>query len=421
MALTRNFGLNYFGGTTPGGLDEDGGKFTGQDRIAIDRMLKALATSSRHRHTSDTITDPATPTATLGTDGGLPGGVTYAYCVTFVDADGLESLPSQEVVVSTPDVLEEPDEPFLAEAEGGGSLAAGLYYYALTAIRGEEESVQGGQTSITLDLDASGVVLTLPAPPAGATSFQIWRMNAADVGWTRIAVVGATEGSTYTDTGTVPANTDADDPAQQPPLTNLGVAIYNVQIELDPADIAVVTAPGSRIAAWNIYRTETPTAYPAASLVHHVVDRNDPLDTGDPSLPLITSYSDDGDILLDGVPPLASTQMQIAPYVFDHVDSLPDHTQYPLWYPLVYANQLYVKTASGWLNVGGGGGGSGEVVMFTQDTQSTDWSIPHSFPYPPAVDIVDSDGHRVEADVIHTTGLVTIHGDIPFSGTAHLS
>lgn len=356
MALTRNFGLNYFGGNTPGGLDEDGGKFTGQDRIAIDRMLMALATSSRHRHNTDALTEPAAPSATLDTGGGLPGGMTYAYCVTLVDADGLESLPSGEVVISTPDILEEPDEPALAE--DAGSLQAGLYYYALTVIRGQEESIQSAQTSITLDVDGSGVTLTMPAPPAGALQYQIWRMNAADVGWTRIALVDATEGLTYTDDGTVVANTNADDPGQQPPLTNLGVAIYSVTIDLDPADAAAVTAPGSQIVAWNIYRTETPTAYPAASLVQHVVDRDDPLDTGDTSLPLLTSYSDDGDILLDGVPPLASTRMTLSPFVFDQVDALPAAADYPEFYPLIYSGQLYVQIAGAWTQAGGGGGQS---------------------------------------------------------------
>ncbi len=422
-SLTPYYGLSYFGGSNPGSITDDGAKFTGRDRLDIDRMLHALAVSSRHVAADGSIESPNPPALTLGTAGGLPGGSTFTYCVTFIDANGLESLPSDEVTISTPDVLAEPLDPGVADDEldgtSTGALPAGLYYYALTAVRDTEESALGVQTTITLD-EPGGVALTMPTPPTGANQFQIWRMNAADVGWTRVAKVAATEGLTYTDDGSVAANTNADDPSQMPPIANLGLAVYSVVVDLEATDAALVTAGG--VSAWRIYRTETPSAYPEDSLVHHVVDRNDPGDTGNPALPLLTTWIDEGDILTDGVPPLAAAQMKISPQTFEHVEALPDAALYPAWYPLIYNNQLYGKHPTlGWVLLSGSSGGSGEVVIFTQDAAITDWVIPHSFPYRPAVDIVDADGNRVEADVIHSAGVVTIHADIPLAGTAHLS
>src|SRR5205823_3200381 len=163
--------------------------------------------------------------------------------------------------ITTPDILVAPEAPDPVEVPTSGTLPAGLYYYALTALRGSEESPLGTQTSITLTDNTSAVALTLPAVPTGATTFQLWRMNAADV-------------------------------------------------RLDSADAAIVTA--GAVAAWRVYRTETPSAYPEDALVQHVIERDDPYDTGDPGLPLVTHWRDEGGLLTSGVPPLSSTQMQLA-------------------------------------------------------------------------------------------------------------
>src|SRR5215212_4806458 len=127
MGLTPYYGLNYFGGSTPGNITDDGAKFTGRDRLAIDRMLRALAVGARHLPSTAGSGVPEAPTLTLGIDGGLPGGLTLTYCLTFVDADGLESLPSDEVTITTPDILTAPDDPGVAETTG--ALPVGLYFY----------------------------------------------------------------------------------------------------------------------------------------------------------------------------------------------------------------------------------------------------------------------------------------------------
>lgn len=359
MGLTPNYGYSYFGGDVPGTLTDDGAKFTGADRLALDRHLKALASSTRHQRTTSSELEAGQPSATVENGGGLPGGRTYAYAVALVNEDGLETAVGPEVVISTPDILTAPDEPGVEEVEGG-ILPPGLYYFALTALSGivegesfsapgTEESTLSSQVSITLD-EPAGVQLTLPAPPTGALGYQIWRMGSGDVGWTRIAQVTATEDDTFTDYGSVPANLNADDPAQAPPATNAGVAIYAITITLAAED-AVLCIDRS-ISAWRLYRTETPSAYPAAALVHHVVDLDDPYDTGDTSLPLVTSWVDEGDVLTSGAPIIASSLMALAPYVLDVADSEPDPAAYPENYPLLVGQTLYAMQGGTWMPIG---------------------------------------------------------------------
>lgn len=424
MALTPFYGFSYFGQNTPGALTDDGSKYTGADRLLLDRMLHGLAAGSRHLHEYDAIDEPNTPTADLGTSGGLPGGTAYSYVVTYVDTEGLESLPSAEVTVTTPAVLPAPDAPDLDDEDGDGlpldgTLPAGLWFYAVTALRGTEESPLSPQISITTVVDGAVSVL-LPAPPVDTSiNAQVWRMSPADIGWTRIGVLPFVEGDPFLDDGSVTANLNADDPLQQPPVTNTGQDIYSVTVTLAVPDQDLATT--RRITAWRLYRTETSGAYPAASLVHHVNDLDDPGDTGDPTLPLVITWTDEGDILLDGAPPLASQSLQLAPYVFDVVDTtLPAYASYPRGYPLMHGGQLYVRGATSWVLVSGTST-AGSVQIFTQDIPDTTWSISHTYDYFPDVDVVDSDGNRVFADVHHDTGLVTITAEYAFAGTAHLS
>ncbi len=418
MALTPYYGLSFFGGNTPGALTDDGAKFTGADRLLLDRMLHALATSHRHLREYQSISDPGTPTAVIDDDGGLPAGATYYYVVTYIDEDGLESLPSEEVQVTTPVALAPPDAPTLTDEDSGGTpfggaLTPGLYFYALTAVNGVEESILGPQVSITLVDAGSSVQVTLPAAPAGAPEAQLWRLAANDVGWTRVGTTAFTLGGTFLDNGSVPANLNAADPTQAPPATNSGQDIYSVNVTLAVPDHVLAT----ELSAWRLYRTETSGAWPAASLVQQVVDRTV---EGDLSSPLVVSWKDDGDVLLDGLPPTTSQGVQLTPYVFDNVNALPLYTGYPLWYPVIYGGALYVRGPSGWLPLSGGGG-SGTVQIFQQDVPSASWLIPHSFPYPPAVSVTDSLGREVLVEVAHNPGQVVVMAAYAFAGTAHLS
>jgi hypothetical protein len=343
--------LNYFGGDTPGSLDDGSDKFTGEDRLSIDRILTAL---EKHNHRLNTAMDvPGAPPALTfpaGIEGTLEGGTTYYYCVSFVNDDGLETVAGPEVSLPTPDLLPAPDAPSGETSDSTGTLSAGLYYYALSALRDEEESPLGALEAVTVLSGENTVTLTLPAP-GDATGFQVWRQKDTDPGWTRIATATST---TFLDTGTIAPGVYGD-PANIPPATNTGISSYAIQIALTGADLSGVGAARS----WRIYRSEISGIYTSTALIHEVIERDDDLD---PTSALKRSWIDDGDAPLTGSPKEFSTELQVPPFTFDTADPLPDATNYPDNYPMVDGSGVLYLTRSGiWVAVTGQPG----VAFFT--------------------------------------------------------
>jgi hypothetical protein len=344
---TPRFNLNFFGGDTQGSLDDDDDKYTSEDRLTLDRVLTAF--ENHDHHLTSTMAGPiSAPSVLLGTAGQLAAGETYYYVISFVNSAGLETVAGDEVSVDTPDLLEAPDAPQGATDDTGlGALFSGQYYYALSGLRGAEESPLGLSTAVTLLTDEHQVTLTLPALD-DATSFQVWRMKDDDPGWTRI---GTTTSSTFLDAGTVAAGLYGD-PANEVPLISEGINNYSVTITLTGADVAAVQDS----AGWRIYRTDTSGVYSATSLVHEVVERVDEFDS---TSDLLTSWIDEGDAQLTGSPNTTSTQLEIPPYTFESAATLPATTAYPQNYPIIQDSDttLYVNRSGTWTAIGGGGGG----------------------------------------------------------------
>lgn len=295
---TSRFGLNWFDGDAqPGSLADDNNKFTGEDRLILDRLLTAI---EQHDHLPDSTTDdaPAVPTLTYASTGGaLEAGTTYFYKLTFVDSKGLESDASDEASVVLPAQLDAPDAPG-PDTDTAGSLTPGLYYYALTAVRGSEESALGDPVPVTLRADEHKVTLTLPALGV-ATSYRVWRMSDTEGFWRKFSDV-VTTGSFVDDGTATPAATDA-------PTANSGVATYAVTVQLQGADATLVQ--GAQFSGWKIYRSTTSGTYGGSSLVHYVTERVDDLD---PTSARLTSWVDDGDALLSGAPPFQASKMHFA-------------------------------------------------------------------------------------------------------------
>ncbi len=333
-ATTPRFGLNYFGGATPGNLDEDGGKYTSEDRLAIDRLLSALETHDHRVPTKLPIPDQE-PDLLLVEGGSLPAGETYYYVLSFVNKDGLESVHGPEVSIDTPDILEEPDPPTI-ESTTGGTLGEGEYYYAITGIRGVEESIQSEPVAATVVAGDDAVLLTLPEY-GDAEQYQIWRMKETDASWTRI---DKTDQETYLDDGSVPSG-EYGDPENVPPLVNEGISNYGVQITLTGNDADEV----QQTAGWRIYRTDVSGAYSSMSLVHEVVEHTNDLDE---SSPRVVSWIDDGDATLVGSPKIKSTELDQLPFSFETADTLPDPDDYPNGYPVLVgqgtAAIFYIRT-----------------------------------------------------------------------------
>src|SRR5262249_3171992 len=143
----------------------------------------------------------------------------------------------------------------------GGSLPPGLYYYALTGIRGAEESQLGFRATVTVLNDEGTVNLT--APDLGdADSYRVWRMSDAEGFWRKFSTSVTT---TFTDDGSVtPTET-------QEPTSNTGVSTYSIVIDLTVGEAIDV----QDYSGWSIYRTTTSGNYPGNSLVHLVTERED--------------------------------------------------------------------------------------------------------------------------------------------------
>lgn len=340
---TPRFNLNYFGGDTPGDFDDDADKYTGEDRLVIDRLLSVF---EQHTHrVPSRIGEPTeVPDAELNTSvqGALEAGATYYYVVSFVNADGLETVCGPEASVDMPDELDAPEAP-QGSTTTGGNLEPGLYYYALSGLRDPEESALSDVSAFTiLDNDLEKTVL-LDLPDLGdATELQVWRMKDDDPGWTRI---GTSATTTFTDDGTVPAGAYGD-PANDPPLVATGLDNYAVTITLTGDDVT----DAQNATSWRIYRSDTSGVYSAASLVHEVVERTNELD---PTTPLLTSWIDDGDAILTGTPKVFDQQLQIPPFTFETQDGLPDPARYPEYYPLVDASSqtLYMIVDGAWSSI----------------------------------------------------------------------
>jgi|GEM_PF-6213059 len=353
--LTSRFRFNKFGGGTPGTIADNAQKFTGADRDAIDRLL---AQTERHDHhlRAPSATLATAPTAELASDDGvLVGGETYYYRFSVVGSDGTETVASPEVAVATPEPLVAPGIPELwvdsVSAEGD---LAGIYYYALTALRGAEESILGPLGTISVVAPDGAVTIGLP-DFGEADGLRIWRMGMNDPGWTRVTTINADDGVTeFVDDGSVPPDPCACDPANLPPTGfNNGVAVYRIEVTL-PEDVDLSTA-----SAWRLYRSTVSGQYATASLVHEVVETQDEWDE---ESPLMRSWSDVGDPLVDGSPLDFEANMAFAPYVFDGGAELPDPNGYPERYPFLLGNELCALVDGQWALVAGGGGGSSAAI-----------------------------------------------------------
>lgn len=344
-ATTPRFGFNWFDSQTDGDITDDALKFTGEDRLTLDSILAALEKHDHHR--VEIIGQPnSIPTATYDIGGELESGTEYFYVVSFVTADGLETISGPETSVTTPDVLAIPIAPSAVTSDATGTLTEGIYYYAVTGLRDAEESGLSDFTVITVLDDENTVTITLP-PLGDAQRFQIWRQKETEETWTRI---GITDAATFTDDGSVPP-AQYGDPDNVPPDESDDEGQYLTSVTLTGDDLSDIQDPN--IVAWRLYRTTDSGNYSAASLVHEVVERT--VET-DPTSPLLSYWIDDGDEPLTGSPKRVTNQLAITPYTFEKADTLPASSSYPSNYPLVSGDTLYYNKNGTWTALSGGGG-----------------------------------------------------------------
>lgn len=337
--LTTRFKLNRFGGGTPGTIVDDGQKYTSLDRDTIDRLLAQVETHDhRFRPVTGGLSEPADAVLTVDA-GTLSAGNTYSYRYSVVDAQGTESIASPIVSVTTPALLAVPGMPSVYTNGEAGTLAPGIYYYAVTALRGDEETPLGPAAVISVITGETSVRITMPELGL-ADSFRLWRMGFSDAGFTKIAVVNTAE---YLDDGSVAADPCACDPGNMPPQTNTGVSNYGVTVTL-PASVDLTNAR-----AWRLYRSSYATSFPTNSLVHEVVERTDEWDV---TTPLVRTWTDVGDPAGTGAPQDSDLNMRFQPLSIESTTTaLPDPAAYPDGYPYLLNGLLHVKTGTEWVRV----------------------------------------------------------------------
>lgn len=383
---TARFRFNKFGGGVPGTIGDDASKFTSLDRDLMDSLFAQIESHDhKFRLPHSDLTNEPSLVLEPGA-GDLDAGVTYYYCYSLVDAFGVETMPSPMAEITLPDLLEVPDPPvaYVDEGNSEGNLEPGLYYYVVTALRDQEESVISDVETLTLSPEYGAITIELPEY-GEADGFRIWRMRHTDPGYTPVGVVNVPT-AVFVDDGSVEADPCACDPENMPPTSfNRGMSDYAVEVSL-PSGLSLDGFTG-----WRLYRTTIQGAaeWPTASLVHQIVEREDEYD---PESPLLRSYLDTGEALSPGRPQEIIESMQLVPFTFDTKAELPNPAPYPAGYPLLVGRKLYVKVGSAWeLVAGGGAGGMGQILtapdggrwVMSVDSSGNVVTTPTAFPGPP--------------------------------------
>lgn len=277
-------------------------QFTDGDRTIVDALLYVGAEAHRHTGAAAAVTSPTVaPSLVLNsTVGTLPGGTRVSYKYTLISPQGLESAGSPESFVTTAALLTIPPVPTLiVHSTTGGTLPAGLYYYALSAYKPVHtaETTAPNIAYITVPSGTTNQIrLTYPTLPAGATGWNIYRKKPGQSDYFYLTSVVAGP-ATYVDTGAV-----AEDCDRRRPTRNGTSGTNRVTATLP----AALPGPGW---TWKLYRTVVTNSY-INSLLHHVVE-----ETSEGSGVIVTNYVDSGGGTYSGQPPAQSHLIGDAPKV----------------------------------------------------------------------------------------------------------
>ncbi len=300
MAGTPHYGLKRL--RAGESMAQNSYQFTDADRNLIDALLYVGAEGHHHTGLPATSASPTVaPTLALNsTVGTLPGGARVSYKYTLVSPLGLESAGSPESFVTTPALTAVPAAPTLiVHATTGGTLPAGMYYYALSAYK-PVQTAETPATNIAYISVPSGstnqIRLTYPTLPSGATGWNIYRRKPGESDYHFLVSV-ASGPTTYVDDGSV-----AEDCDRRRPTVNGTSGANKVTITLPAA------LPGVGW-TWKVYRTLVTNSY-INSLLHHVVE-----ETSEGSGVIVTNYVDTGGGTYSGEPQALSHLIGDAPKV----------------------------------------------------------------------------------------------------------
>lgn len=236
-------------------IESQSRKFVDSDRRLLDRILTLL---EAHEHTgsTETVDAPASgPTLTLITsDGAIPAGRRVFYVITYIDGDGLETVASLETYIDTPALVGSPN---LATGDvttdpTGGTLPPGTYFYLLTAYTDFDSLETTGGTSahvaVAYVTETNVNTIDLPALPAGASGFNVYRRGPNEIGYRYMASINmdlATPPGTWVDDGSITPNTNR--PA---PTENTAISTNSIEVGIPGATPSLPVGW-----SWRIYRT----------------------------------------------------------------------------------------------------------------------------------------------------------------------
>lgn len=258
VTYTDDYGLARLGAGDS--LASDNYKFGTTDRDFIAQMLRLGAETHHHNGAvaGNTGLEVGARSITLthSQDAGvIPGGLRVYYEFTIV-VDGVESNPSAPVYFDTPAPIASPLAPTLSTASTGGVLLPGNYYYVLTAYTGTNTQETRGPSPkyilIPSGTSTNIVTVTLPALPAGADGFNVYRKKPGGVRYDYVASIDmtvATPPTVFIDDGSIEEDCNRTLPSQN--YTNIQNMI-TVELTGDPLD------PGD---GWRIYRTYVENDY----------------------------------------------------------------------------------------------------------------------------------------------------------------
>lgn len=156
------------------------------------------------------IAAPVQSAATTSATGGTLAAGTYYYKVTAINATG-ESIGSNEQSIATTGTLAAPVQSAPSTSTTGGTLAAATYYYKITALNANGETIGSNELS-QITTGATSTVTVNWGSVAGATGYKIYRGTAAgaeSVFYTVGAVVTFLDTGAASTAGTVPVTNTA--------------------------------------------------------------------------------------------------------------------------------------------------------------------------------------------------------------------
>lgn len=183
------------------GLSADDYAFGHGNRLQLDRLLEQVI--ENHHHTgipAPNTPGPAVVTRVQPTGGILAANQAIFYKTALVDPRGQEYVASQPAIVLTPTTLPTPEPPVLSQIRGGG-LLPGDFIYQLSVYTEDTsyETTLSRPTSGTLALGNQWTI-ALPALPAGATGWNIYRKGPTDL--EPVFLTSTTSSGPWVDDGT---------------------------------------------------------------------------------------------------------------------------------------------------------------------------------------------------------------------------